>query len=179
AAFGNARVKSGSLAAIFLMDEPYTEREPQNDFGGAVGRTVVHYDDFKLRSGIALLENAAQRLFDKVLVVIGIDENTEKHASDNSTEEAKSSRCGGPNRRSFRTEGGTGASVFGLQPWLRCGRPCDNFESGLRPTIRIEPREPFPCYRRPGQRSQRKPRKSFADQGAKELVAARKKSLHC
>ena len=83
AALGNAGVEGGGLAAVFLADQADARFELANDFRRAVGRTVIHNDDFKLILRVVLVEHAAESLFDEALMVVGVDKNAEEHDCEN------------------------------------------------------------------------------------------------
>jgi len=79
AAFRNAGIESGSLAAVLLSDQADARFEAADDFRCMVGRAVVHDDDFKLLPRKILLQNTAESLFNEALVVVGVNQNAEKH----------------------------------------------------------------------------------------------------
>src|ERR1700722_7820446 len=72
---GNARVECGCLAAICLLDQTHIRGESADDFGGAIGRAIVHDDDFHFCSRKILLQDAQNGFFDVTLVVVCVDQD--------------------------------------------------------------------------------------------------------
>ena len=72
-------IEGGGLPAVFLANKPDARCELTDDVGGPVGRAIVHNDDFELLVREVLTQDATQRLFNEAFVVVGVDENAEKH----------------------------------------------------------------------------------------------------
>jgi len=79
AASWNTGVESGSLASVLLSDQADARFEAADDFRCTVGRAVVHHHDFKLLLRKILFQNTAQSLFNEALVVVGVNQNAQKH----------------------------------------------------------------------------------------------------
>src|SRR5690348_10898554 len=79
AALGNAEIERGSLASVGFLQDANAGTKCAQDGGGAVGRTVVNYDDFVSGGREILVERTAHGVLDKTLVIVGIDEYAEEH----------------------------------------------------------------------------------------------------
>jgi hypothetical protein len=79
AAFRNASIECGGLAAVLFADQADTRFELTNDFRSAVRRTIVHHNDLETVRRIVLIEHAAQGLVDEALMIVGVNKDAEKH----------------------------------------------------------------------------------------------------
>ena len=81
ACLGNSGVEGGRLAAVGFVDEPDARaglrNEAPDDVARAVGRSVVHDDDFDFARRKVLREDALDGVGDVSLVVVGIDERSD------------------------------------------------------------------------------------------------------
>src|SRR5690349_17914036 len=96
AAFRNAGVEGGRLAAVFLAQQPHEGFKLSHDFRGAVRGAVVYYKDLAVGGGEILLEHADNRFFDEALVVIRVNQYADKRFS-----QVTSSTFGGGSRFGF------------------------------------------------------------------------------
>ena len=78
AAFGNAVVEGGGLAAVWLAQDADLRLKFTQNFRGAVRGAVVYNQDFAVGRGKILCQHALHRFFNEAFVVIGIDQYADK-----------------------------------------------------------------------------------------------------
>ena len=71
-------IEGGSLASVGLSKNANARGEFGNNFGSAVGGTVVDDKNFAMGCRIILRQSAGDRFFDEALVIVGVNQDADK-----------------------------------------------------------------------------------------------------
>ena len=73
ASLGNSSVERGGLAAIRFAQQAHARFEFAHNFWSAIGRAVIHHQNFHVTCGKILFQHAHDRFFDEAFVIVRVN----------------------------------------------------------------------------------------------------------